>query len=170
MNPHLETLPEVLILSGMPEELQIHETKKKKLKRVTYLHEARPPIDKDIPEESPIVFERAIKNQMPHCSGSRGGINGRRRGWFFSNAAKLCARVREKRDLPPPPSCRCTALHCRYRALQQGWGLLSDDLPANSVMLGVEHKLIHLLLLMFTCLNPPSNEIRNSVRYFVSSS
>ena len=70
MNPYLETPRKVLIPSGMPEELQIHETKKPQ--RVTYLHEARPPIDKDIPEDSPIVFERAIKNQMPHCSGSRG--------------------------------------------------------------------------------------------------
>lgn len=47
----------------MPEELQIHEKKKKYLKEITYLHEARPPIDKDIPEDSPTVFERAIKNK-----------------------------------------------------------------------------------------------------------
>lgn len=45
-------------------------------KRVTYLQEARPPIDKDIPEDSPIVFEKAIKNQMPQRSESRGDISG----------------------------------------------------------------------------------------------
>lgn len=75
MNPYLETLHEAIIPSGMQEELHTHEPKMKQ-KRVTYLHEARPPIDKDIPKDSPIVFERAIKNQTPQRSESRGDIRG----------------------------------------------------------------------------------------------
>lgn len=138
------------------------------LKRVTYLHEARPPIDKAIPEDSPIVFERAIKkkkkNQTAGCRGGRGDMGGRRRGWFSGKAAQLCAGARKRRALPPPPSCRGTALHCRYGAWQQGWGLLPAHLSANSGISGAEHKIN----------SPPSswclpasvfplNEIRKSV-------
>lgn len=66
MNPHLQRPSQK---SLFPEELQIHKTK---LERGTYLQEARPPMDKNIPEDSPIVFEKAIKNQTPQCWGRRG--------------------------------------------------------------------------------------------------
>lgn len=69
-NPHLETLPKVLILWGMPEELQIGQARRRE--EVTHLQEARPPMAEESSEHSPAVFERAIKNQMLAWWG-RGG-------------------------------------------------------------------------------------------------
>lgn len=131
-----ETLPKVLI------PWRTANSRDKIRERGTYLQEARPPMDKDIPKDSPTVFEKAIKNPTPQGWG--------RRGTSAAGRGAGSPQMQEKRDLPPAPSCSCPALHCRWRAVQQG--SLSADPPANSVMSGGVSIKIHPLLLMSTCL------------------
>lgn len=54
---------------------------------VTHLQEARPPIDTDIPEDSPTVLKKAIKNRMALLKKGRTWMA----QGFLPNAAKLCA-------------------------------------------------------------------------------
>lgn len=162
VNPHLERPSQK---SLFPEELQILETK---LERGTYLQEARPPMDKDTPEDSPTVFEKAIKSQTPQCWGRRGTSAAGRGAGSPQMQHSFCEWSRRGICLQHPAAA---AQHCIA-----GEGPCSKAGARSQLIFlqirscqGGDHKDSSPPLDVYVSLLP-SNEIRNSGRYFVSSS
>lgn len=108
-------------------------------------------MDKDIPEDSPIVFEKAIKNQTPQCWGRRGTSAAGRGAVLLKCSKALCKSEREEgfassTQLQLPS----TALQVKGRAARLGLALSWSSCKFSHVR-GVSIK-IHPLLLMSTCL------------------
>lgn len=163
VNPHLERPSQK---SLFPEELQIVE---KKFERGTYLQEARPPMDKDIPEDSPIVFEKAIKSQAAQCWARRGTSAAGRGAGSPQMQQSFVQEWRRRGICLQHPAA--AAQHCIA-----GEGPCSKAGARSQLIFlqihswqGGEHKDSSPPLDVYVSLLP-SNEIRNSGRYFVSSS
>lgn len=94
--------------------------KKRSMRKVTYLHEARPPIAKDITEDSPTVLEKAIKAWLPHCAGGRGT-------WVAGKGAAASGRqpsFMQGEEEEGFASSSQLQLHCaalQVRGSQRGW-------------------------------------------------
>lgn len=92
--------------------------KKRSTRKVTYLHEARPPIAKDITEDSPTVLERAIKAWLPHRAGGRGtSVAGR--GAAASERQQSFMQGEGEEGFASSSQLHCTAL--QVRGSQLSW-------------------------------------------------